>query len=425
MSITGFLSSIWLLSLPFHEFALIGTLSVDNILAPILLVFIVLSIVTQARRMPGEQTANLMWVAAAMLAYFLSHTVNLLLTEHVIWSSMYSVAKSMLYFLLPVLFIRNERDLQRSSDMMIIVTVVGCVTALMSALGLVSFEFARQAESRIDLAYIPKSVGLFSAYGDMAMLISLSLLLVIAGRKKSVLFGKGSLLKILIVLVIALIGIVSMQSRNVVFTLITSLIAFYVIGRWRKGRKWKFKLYASLAAGVVGVAITIVLFSGPLISWVEGLGGTSEAKATVEARLESYAFAWSMVSDRILLGADPQTVEQNALFISFIHNMWLKELVQSGVVGIIAVLFIFIRSLRRQVERLAADRDSNARAYLALLAGMLVATQFFPGNTPVFWVLIGIASAMPSRVLEKRIEESAVHKPAQVRNVLATSRLAK
>ena len=114
--------------------------------------------------------------------YLLVHVINLILTQQAVWTSAYEIAKNMLYFVLPILFITTESDMKRGSMAMIALMAMGSITALMSSLDLVTFDFARQAESRVELAYLPKSVGLFTAYGDMALLISLALLLAVGIR---------------------------------------------------------------------------------------------------------------------------------------------------------------------------------------------------------------------------------------------------
>src|SRR4030066_425414 len=158
MNLTRLLACLWLLAQPFHLFSVTGSFSVDNIIAPLLFIFLVARLFSASLHLSGVQTRNLIWTMVAIFLYLVSHTISLVGTQYLVWSSMYGIAKSMLYFLLPVLFIQDERDLRRASDLMIVVMFVGCVTALMSALGLVSFEFAREAESRINVAYLPKSV---------------------------------------------------------------------------------------------------------------------------------------------------------------------------------------------------------------------------------------------------------------------------
>lgn len=423
MNLIALMSFVWILSLPFYHYSLVGSLSLDNIISPLLFVLVVARILIGAQVLSREQLTNITLAGAIILIYLLMHTANLLGTQQAVWSSAFGIAKNMLYFMLPILVVNSERDLKRFSVAMIPVMMIGAGSALMSALGIVSFEFARQAESRIHLDYIPKSVGLFTTYGDMALLIALALLLALGGRSHKLGFARMRLLVGLLVIVAALIGIVSMQSRNMVFTALVAICAYYLVGYWRRrGAGWVFKLYASLLSTVAAAVFAIVLFSGPLIDWVEGLGGTGEAAATVHARLEQYQFGWSLVEDRILFGADPAIYEQNELAITFIHNMWIRELVQSGLLGIIAVVIFYYRALGNQVTRLQADASSIARIYIAVIIGSLISSQFYPGNTPVFWVIMGLATALPARQPQGMPEMMVPERPAARNGGLLTMR---
>jgi O-antigen ligase len=415
MSFSGMLFAAWVLSIPFYHFSLVGSLSLDNIIAPILFVYLVLQISMQSQSLTKKQIRNLMFTLVTVLVYLISHTINLLTTESLVWSSIVTVAKSMLFFLLPVLFVRTEKDMRYAGNLIVLVMFFGSASALMSALGIVNFEFARQAESRINLDVLPKSVGLFTSFGDMALLISISIMLAIYGMKTKVFFPKGSFL---VVLTFSVMGMISMQSRNMAFTILVSVAAYYVIGRWRKKHALKMKLYSSLVAGIIFAVFVLLVFGGPLLEWVEGLGGTNEAKATVEDRLQQYMFAWSLVENRILFGADSNLYEKYELIISFIHNMWLKELVRTGLFGIIAILWIYLRALNRQVDIYNNNQLSVSRCYIGMLIGLLVVTQFYPADTQIFWLLLGLATAMPTNARQPA-EEVVKASPVQKNRILS------
>lgn len=412
MNLIALISSVWILSLPFYHYSLVGSLSLDNIIGPMLFLLIAARVLIGAHSLSKEQLTNMALASATILIYLLTHTANLLGTQHAVWSSMHGIAKSMLYFLLPILIVNSERDLKRLSMAMVAVMVIGAISALMSALGLVSFDFARQAESRIQLDYIPKSVGLFTAYGDMALLVALAVLLALGSRVHELAFARARLVVGMVIVVSALVGIISMQSRNIILTVSAAILTYFLLGYWRRrGGAWVGKLYFSLLSVITVAVLAIMLFMGPLIDWVEGLGGTSEAAATVHARLEQYKFGWSLVEHRILLGADPATYESNELAVTFIHNMWIRELVQSGLLGIFAVMLFYYRAMRIQVARLKADSRSLARVYVAVLISSLVASQFYPANTPVYWVIMGLATALPSRRKREMTEVRAREVP--------------
>lgn len=423
MNLITLLSAVWILSLPFYHFSLVGSLSLDNIVGPVLFVLTVGRIFISGNLLSRRQIANIALTCALVLIYLLTHALNLIGTQEAVWTSVYGIAKNMLYFLLPILLVVHERDLERLSAAMMLVMIIGSVSALFSALGLISFEFTRQAESRLQLEYIPKSVGLFTAYGDMALLIALALLLALSAQMHVLRRPGIRWLVGLVIFIMALISFASMQSRNMVFTVFVALMVYFFVGRWRKrGGAWKVRFYAVLLSGIVAVVSAVVLFSGPLIHWVENIGGTSEAADTVQARLEQYRFGWDLVSNRILIGADPVVYEQNELAISFIHNMWLKQLVQSGLVGILTILLIYHRALWAQLNRLQADASSVARVYIAVLIGSLIASQFYPGDTPVFWVIMGLATALPQRQTEGVAVAVAAPPPVRERNGLLLAR---
>lgn len=391
------LSFVWLLSLAFYKFSIVGSLSFDNLLTPVLFLIVAVAILTRVIVLTPAQIKNILWAGVTIFAYFISHTFNLLTTESAVWASMTTIAKGVLYFILPVIFINTEKQLKLANNAMIIVMLVGCLTALMQSVGILQLEFARHAFARFELEGFEKTVGFLGSYGDVGMLTSLAVLLVFGGRKDRVLWGRGSWLKIFVIVAAALAGIVAQQSRNLVFTVLVSVLAFIFLGYIRERASWRGLFYFVLIFGIGLSTLAVALFSDDLITWVQSIGGTREAAATVEARLSQYAFGWSVVHDHLLVGADPAVLQSNQTLVSFIHNMWLKELVEGGVPAVLATLWFFIRAVRNQVSRYHyAPENYAARAYLALLVGALVATQFYPASTYIYWVLLGIATARPA-----------------------------
>lgn len=398
MALIAPLSFIWLLSLSFYKFSLVGSLSLDNLLAPILFFLLVFGIFTRSVKLTAAQSRNLFWTGVTATVYLLAHSLNLLTTQSAVWVSIITVAKGMLYFFLPVMFINSEQQLKRANNAIIVVMLIGCGTALLQSLGLIHLSFARSAGSRFDLSGFEKSTGFLGSYGDVGMLTSLALLLVIGGRRGRVFFGRGSWIKILIVVAAALAGILAQQSRNLIFTVMVSIGAFVYLGHIRKRRNWRGVFYATLIGGVAVSSIIIVLYADTLIAWVQSIGGTKEAAATVAARLSQYKFGWSLVHDRLLTGADPAKIQSDQTLVTFIHNMWLKELVEGGLPAVAATMWFYIRAIRNQVSRYYdTSKRFEARAYLALLVGLLLATQFYPASTYIYWVLLGIATARPDR----------------------------
>lgn len=397
--LTNFLAFIWVLSLPFFHFSLVGSLSVDNLLAPILLASIILRGITDSQSLTTRQVDNIVKVFLLMVLYFFTHTIGLVFTQTAVWATAYGVATSMLYFIIPVLYVRTRADVHRCTNALIVGFFVASLSALLAAIGLFEFEFSRQAESRIGVDALQKSIGVISSYGDVGIMLSLSVILAVSLRNERVLFSKGSYFKILIVVSFALIAIASMQSRNMILTLFTALFCYWQIGRWIKANKtnWAKKLYFSIFFMVTITAAIVVLFSEPLIEFIGGVGGTREASGTVNDRLSQYSYMLALLNDNFLFGVDPATYEQYAHEISLIHNLWLKEMVQGGILAIVAMLAIWTRALITQVNNYRRGAMlGESRAFIAILLSILVATQFYPGGTLIFWVILGVCSVVPA-----------------------------
>lgn len=387
---------LWVLTLPFYQFSIVGSFSVDNLLAPLLLVIWIINFAVRGHTIPLYKVRNISQTIAIALVYLLSHMIGLIFTQTAAFTSSYNIASKMLYFILPVLYLITAKDLSRFKNAIIIVTIIASITALLSALGLMQFDFLRQAESRIGSEYLVKSIGVIGTYGDVGILMSLSLLLVIAGRRDQILFGHGSTLKIVFVIAICLIGMASMQSRNMLLTIIVALSSYWILGRWMKtSRLWFNKLYVSIFVTIFFAALTISIFYEPLLTFAQSIGGTHEAAGTIEDRLSQYRFMWGLINDRLLIGVDPDVYERYEHEISLIHNMWLKELVQGGIITVLTMFLVWWNALIMQVKNYQRGLVVHEpRVFISILLAMLVSTQFYPGGTLIFWVILGACTAI-------------------------------
>ncbi len=398
---------IWVLSMPFYQFSVVGSFSVDNILAPVLLFAWFAQMTIGGGGVSAFQATNIVKSIVVAVFYFVAHIIGLIGTQEAIWHSAYLAATNMLYFILPILFIRSLSDLKKFKDAIIVVAIIASISGLLSALGIIELEFARQAESRIGVESLQKSIGVFSSYGDVGILLSLALLAVIAKHKEKGSSLLYSYLRISAFIVICLIAIISMQSRNVVLTIMAALFAYWMIGYlMRISKNWNYILYAVISLVAVFSVIIIILFSAPLLEFVQGIGGTKEAIGTVASRLEQYNVMWNLVKDRAWIGVDPHVYEKHINEINLTHNIWLKELVQGGVITVLAMLIIFWRTLMVQVVNYRRGSESkDVRIFLSCVIGILVATQFYPGGTLVFWCILGACSTMPLLVDKKLLEK--------------------
>ncbi len=404
-----FLLFVWILSLPFYQFSIIGSFSVDNMLAPFLFLVWLAQVSLGRQSVTALQANNIIKTFILAGFYFVAHIIGLIGTHDAIWQSAYSSATNMLYFILPVLFIRTAQDLKAFKDAIIIIAIIASISGLLSALGVLELAFARQAESRIGVESLQKSIGVFSSYGDVAILLSLALLIVIADRKERSFIALFPYLKIIMMIVICVISIASMQSRNIVLTIMTALLSYWVIGQLiKKSKIWDHILYGGIILVVILSATVITLFSTQLLEIIQGIGGTKEAAGTVDSRLMQYRFMWDLVKDDILVGTDPNIHEKYINEINLTHNMWLKELVQGGIITVFAMLIILWRAIMVQVVNYKQGQvPKDSLVLISCLLGMIVATQFYPGGTYLFWCILGACSAMPferdTKVIEPQI----------------------
>ena len=112
---------------------------------------------------------------------------------------------------------------------LIVVALVGCISAFLVSIGILQLPVERFSPSRIDLIDLPKSIGLFSAYGDMALLISYTMLLTISLPKEDYLFGFGSKKMRALVIFLIMLGLLGCQSRNIVLTLMTAIVCYKIL----------------------------------------------------------------------------------------------------------------------------------------------------------------------------------------------------
>lgn len=400
---------IWVLSMPFYQFSVVGSFSVDNLLAPVLLLIWLAQITIGGHSVATYQANNIVKSIIVAVFYFSAHIIGLIGTQDAIWHSAYTAATSMLYFILPILFIRSIDDLNSFKNAIIVIAIIASISGLLSALGIIELEFARQAESRIGVAELQKSIGVFSSYGDVGILLSLALLVVIA--KYENISRIRSCLMIALIVVVCLIAIISMQSRNIVLTIIAAVVSYGLIGRLvRISNSWNYILYALIIITATISVMAVTLFYEPLLKLVQSIGGTKESAGTVAHRLEQYGVMWDLVKDRVWVGIEPHVHERYMDKISLTHNIWLKELVQGGVITVVAMLTIFWRALIIQVDNYRRGcMSDDALVFLSSVLGMLVATQFYPGGTLIFWCILGACSAMPFKVKESTVEKQKVN----------------
>lgn len=387
---------IWVLSLPFYRFSLFGTLSLDNLLGPILIVLWLLIRPSATPQFAQKQEKNIFIIGTILAIYFFAHTITLINTQTAGFTSIYIMVTDLSYFVVPLLYVRNERVSSRMEDCILAITLIGAISAFLSAIGLLHLEVTRYSTSRIDIEGLDltRSIGLFGAFGDMALLSAFSIMLAMSPKRKLLLFVKRSRFMIIVILLSIFLGLVGSQSRNMIVTIVISIFLFMLVRRWsNRNSNWIPKFYALLIAGGLSLAIFLGLFWEPLTELLSNWGG-KQASGTAHGRLEQYQLAWELLKDNPLTGAAPELREAMINIIAHIHNMWLKELVQGGLIAVFAMIALIIHGMRNATRCLHINPgDETARITLVLLVAMIVSTQFNPSGTSVFWMLLGFSLA--------------------------------
>jgi len=386
------LFSIWILSFPFYHYSIVGTLAVDNMLAPALLVLWMITKLLEPEAKVTSRSQGVSPIVVVLIgAYFLAHTATLLNTQNLVWLSMYSVAKDLLYFVIPLLYLDSKKMQERVADFIIIIALIGALSAFLAAIGVLHLNVARFSQSRVEIEGLTRTVGLFGVYGDMAILSSFAILVALNRSRKRLLFVKRRKSVVVLVLACVLLGLLGSQSRNMVLTISVSLFVFLLVGHWlRQGGNWPRKFYGLLYGGGLSVLLLVVILWQPLFEMLSSWGG-QQAAGTAYARLSQYQVAWELLKDNPLLGASSKMQITYGHEIGYIHNMWLKELVQAGVFGVLSLLGLLLYGLKSAVDCLLWNPlDHLARVKLAIIVAVLVSTQFNPSGTAVFWMILGV-----------------------------------
>lgn len=429
--ITEIIFYIWIMSLPFYQFSIIGTLSLDNVLGPLLLL---IWFVGRPKLEPGvinQQPKVIVFSGLILTIYFFSHVLTLVMSEHVIWKSIYGQISDLTYFFVPLFYLRNIRVQERTQDFIVLITMIGAISAFLSSIGLINLEGVRYSTSRVSIEGLDltRTVGLFSVYGDMAILSSFTIMLAMTSKRNKLLFVKRSKAIVIAVFAVIILGLIGSQSRNMVLTIVIAVTLYVVVTTLsKKGVSWMPRFYAALIASGLSAIIILTFFWQPIVNMVSGWGG-EQAAGTALGRLEQYKFALNLVGSNPFVGVDLEIYEKYAHLISGIHNMWLKELLQGGVFSILALLGLIVYCLRNASKCLYQNSDdSTAKIKMVMMFAILVSTQFNPSGTSIFWFILGYSVAIvcvpADHGNEASVPKASNEKAAQVRILKKRSRAA-
>jgi len=164
-NLTYYLFTLWFILLPFTIITLLyfGITAIDKLLAPVLILIWFLLYAF------GKYSLNQNKIGILLLAlmFFLFRNLSFMDNTSVFISAIQKDAMFFGYFALPILYINNLNKVKTAYKLISINAIVGCVSAFLVAIGLLSLPYERFSESRIGLD-IQKAIGLFTSYGDLA-----------------------------------------------------------------------------------------------------------------------------------------------------------------------------------------------------------------------------------------------------------------
>lgn len=402
--------TLWVLSIPFYSYSIVGTLSLDNLLAPITVVILLYRELTSGS-MNKQRIGSMMLVFGIFSIYSLSRMLSVVGQEVYLFHTVTLLAKQFIYLLVPVLFLRRIGDWMYLSRLIVIISAIGIFSSLVASLGLYEFQMQRFAAARFGFEGLQKSIGLFANYGDMAMLGSFSFLVLFGLSRKD-----GFQLSVIwkwMVAVLILAGYLGAQSRNMFLTLGVALVAAKFFSLLATNTSKSRATASMIAVLAVTLSIGMILLSDfNFLESAREIGGTSEASATIDARLGQYAFAYALFAQNPWFG-DGATVLKAGVEI---HNIWFAQLALGGLFATSAVLALFVFPFLK-LMRFKSKNNTLIRLKvigLSQLVCIFVASEFYGGMSYIFLLCMATIFMLPAllsierRRLRIRIDQ-AVH----------------
>lgn len=406
------LFQVWIFSFLLYRVDIVGSLSVDNLLVPIL---VLLWLTAGDRANAQVNRARFRMVMLASFVFLSLIVADLAkigggggmgallppVTEHL---------KHYAYVLVPLLYVSSEQSLKWTLASLLAVIVINNGLAMLGALGLGSSFMLVGESSRIP--GLLRARGPLWNDGDVALLMSLLLVLVWTGARHKLDFAGPKWVWVLCV-VAMLSGIVAIQSRNIILTVAMAFGLYYWLRMVTQGGRGGARVLLSVVGMFLffGAITFAVVYADAIIAWVTHMFGVS-GEGTVRDRLSSYSSAILLLEGKMLFGLTAGQIAANSLFVAKLHNMWLGLALFSGIFGVVAVFGLITASF---IGALRLARSPDWREYGAVLASFILASlwfspNFYPGhNAFVFWFCIGLAMTSRQTLYFARQHSSQPH----------------
>ncbi len=150
------------------------------------------------------------------------------------------------------------------------------------------------------------------------------------------------------------------------------------------------------------VLTTLVWMAVPgLVGTIRSLFVSAESDPSVQGRLGDFAVVAPLIADRPWFGRGPGTFSSEQYVL--LDNQWLGTLIGIGVVGLLALLGVFLVAVALAIaaaRRTASPADTNLGYAIAsaiigsIVASFLFDSLFFSKFALTSFVLIGTAGAL-------------------------------
>lgn len=387
------LYAIWFLSLPFYRYSVVATYSLDNLLAPLAC----LAAVFLPRVRDPLVRHQRAWAIGTVLTLYLIYTAAGLLAAidnaEEFWSRAWQGLRGGFYVLAPLLYIRDRWSWDATKVLIMLCAMAAAVSVFLASIGVIDLEVERYGVSRLEVDWLPKAIGLFSSYGDVAMLYGFTAVVLLSHKKGDLFLGLGRLWARLAVALVLFVGLAGSQSRNMALSTVAAIGAYYMLDRFRRakgGLRYAMVVYFFIAAMVAGALM--VVFGGDVVEDVSGWGGES-AYQTAQTRLFTYQKAIELIVVEPVFGVSQATYKVWGGLVDGIHNMWLRILLQRGVIGFLAVIAMVVLAYRYSMRVVRSQNSSmhrDGQLALATLAAIVVAVEFYGGLSDVYRVMLSV-----------------------------------
>lgn len=170
------------------------------------------------------------------------------------------------------------------------------------------------------------------------------------------------------------------------------LVALVMVPRWKPARRW-----AAIGVMTASVAVFKVLVPG-LIGTITGLFASflSNSDSSTQARTVKYSAIMPYLKEHPWFGRGFGTFTPDLYF--FTDNQYMLGLAEMGVLGLVALLVLFITGIHhggaiRRLARTESDRELGQAFFASSLVALVISATFdslsFPMFAGMFFLILG------------------------------------